>query len=204
MPRRSGLRSGGRVRLVLSSDARWAGRIQAPPLHGPVCSAESARDMVVVGRRRGPGRADLQGASGSSGRHLGSCGLFVEARAAGTEGSCATGFGVAVGERYGFLLFGSPQRCSPIRAAQSNWGLLLTRSASRVRSRSPCSSRLRVGILLAQQKPKDVRLRNGLSRIRRAALCKGVVRAAAECTAGRAESHRRARAGRPPRATSPR
>jgi hypothetical protein len=61
-----------------------------------------------------------------------------------------------------------------------------------------------VGLTCRHGAPARLYLRKGLSRIRRAALPKGVVRAAAECTAGRAESHRRARAGRPLRAASPR
>jgi hypothetical protein len=151
---RAAQRRQGSARVVVGRSVGW---LDSSPAPSRACLFRGIG--AVHGGRRQASRAGPGGSAGGLGIGRQEPRLLRVVR----RGRCRRNGGIVRdwlrrrgGGTYGFLLFGSPQRCSPIRAAQSNWGLLLTRSASRVRSRSPCSSRLRVRILPAQQKPKDV------------------------------------------------
>ena len=104
------------VRIYVGRSVRRLGSCPAPSRTS--WSAESAR-VVVVGWLRGLGRAVLQGPRHRQGGCLGALRLFDEAGAA--SGWIARDWLWRQGRGTGgFLLFGSPQRCTSNGGAQSN------------------------------------------------------------------------------------
>ena len=117
--RSSGLRSWREdsVRVAVGRPVRRLGSCPAP--RRPSWSAECAGDALAVDWPRGLGRAVLQGPRHRQVRCLGALGLFDEAGA--VSGRIARDWLWRRGRgTCGFLLFGSPQRCTSNGGAQSN------------------------------------------------------------------------------------